>query len=117
MKRNLKLFIGDILERIDLIENSTRKLSKDKFKLNELLTDATIRRLEIIGEAVKNIPNSFRKKHPEVPWKSIAGFRDVITHAYFGVNFDEVWDIIKKDLPDLKKKILKIKEELEKKKQ
>lgn len=114
MKRDLSLFIEDILEKINLIEDSIGKLSKDKFEVDELLTDATIRRLEIMGEAVKNIPNNFRKKHPEVPWKDIAGFRDIIIHAYFKVNFNAVWDIIKKDLPDLKKKILKIRKELKK---
>ena len=71
------------------------------------LRDATIRRLEIIGEAVKNIPNSFRNKYPEVPWRNIAGFRDILIHAYFGINLDRVWNIIKKDLPDLKKNIKK----------
>lgn len=115
MKRDLSLLIEDILGRIDLIEDSIDKLSKDKFELNELLADATVRRLEIIGEAVKNIPNDFRKKYSEVPWKDIAGFRDIIVHAYFKIDFDAVWDIIKKDLPDLKKKILKIKKELENK--
>ena len=113
MKRDLSLFIEDILEKINLIENSIKKISKDKFESDELLTDATIRRLEIIGEAVKNIPYNFREKYPEVPWKKIAGFRDVIVHAYFEVDFNAVWDIIKKDLPDLKKKILKIKKDLE----
>ena len=113
MKRDLSLFIEDILEKINLIENSIKKISKDKFESDELLTDATIRRLEIIGEAVKNIPNNFREKYPEVPWKKIAGFRDVIVHAYFEVDFNAVWDIIKKDLPDLKNKILKIKKDLE----
>ncbi len=113
MKRDLSLFIEDILEKINLIENSIKKISKDKFESDELLTDATIRRLEIIGEAVKNIPYNFREKYPEVPWKKIAGFRDVIVHAYFEVDFNAVWDIIKKDLPDLKNKILKIKKDLE----
>lgn len=112
MKRDLGLLIEDILERINLIENSTKKLSKDRFESDGMLADATVRRLEIIGEAVKNIPNDFQKKYPEIPWKDIAGFRDVITHAYFEIDFDTVWNIVKKDLPDLKNKIIKIKEEL-----
>ena len=114
MKRDLRLFIEDILERINLIEDSTGKLSKDKFKSDKLITDATIRRLEIIGEAVKNIPDNFRERYPEVPWKDIAGFRDIIIHAYFGIDFNAVWDIIKKDLPELKKEIQNILEKEQK---
>jgi len=116
MKRDLRLFIEDIFENINLIENSTRNLSKNEFKSNKLVIDATIRRLEIIGEAVKNIPNDFRKKYPEVPWRDIAGFRDVVIHAYFGIILDRVLGIIKKDLPNLKEKVGKILKDLEEKK-
>ena len=69
---------------------------------------AIIRQLEIIGEATKNIPNTFRNKHPHITWRDIAGFRDVLTHAYFGVNLEKVWEIIKTDLPKLKKDMEKI---------
>ena len=72
-----------------------------------------MRCLEVIGEATKNIPNSFRKKYPEIPWKKIAGFRDVLIHEYFGVKIDRVWNVIKKDLPDLKKKIIDIRRKME----
>jgi|SRR3989344_5662264 len=114
MDRDLSLFIEDILENISLIESST-KITREKFDYDRLIIDATIRRLEIIGEATKNIPNSFREKYPEVPWKKIAGFRDVIIHGYFSIDFDAVWSIIKDDLPILKKQILKVKEDLERK--
>lgn len=113
MKRDLKLFIEDILENIDLIENSAKKLSKSKFESNKDVIDATVRRLEIIGEAVKNIPDSFREKYQEVPWSKIAGFRDVLTHGYFKVDLDLVWKIMQEDLIDLKEKISKIKRDLE----
>ena len=105
MKRDLRLFIEDILENIDLIQDSTKKLSLRDFKSNKLIIDATIRRLEIIGEAAKNIPDDFRKRYPKIPWRDIAGFRDVVTHAYFGVILEKVWEVIKKDIPDLEKKI------------
>jgi len=114
MKRDTRLFIADIIENIGLIEDSTKKLSQNEFKSDKLIVDATIRRLEIIGEATKNMPNDFRKKYPEIPWRDIAGFRDVVTHAYFGVMLEKVWAVIKTDLPDLKQKIQKIKEDLEK---
>ena len=108
MKRNIKLFINDILENIDLIEDSIRGMSLKQFKSDRLVVDATLRRLEIIGEAVKNLPNSFKSNHPELPWRDIAGFRDKLIHAYFGVVLDRVWNILKKDLPYFKGKIKNI---------
>ncbi|MBU2104350.1 MAG: DUF86 domain-containing protein [Nanoarchaeota archaeon] len=108
MKRDVILFVRDTLERIELIENSISKLSKLDFQSNNLIVDATIRRLEVIGEAVKNIPDSFRNKYSDVPWRKIAGLRDIMTHAYFGVDLDIIWKIIKDDIPILKKQIKEI---------
>jgi len=117
LKRSLYLFICDILENIELIEKSVNNMVKEEFESNKDNIDATIRRIEVIGEAVKNLPGSFREKHSNVPWKDIAGMRDVIIHGYFRVDLDIVWKVIKKDFPDLKGKILRIKQELEKKEQ
>src|SRR3989344_7765294 len=111
MKRTLNLFIEDILENIKLIEESIKNLSKEKFILDKLIIDATIRRLEIIGEAVKNIPDSFRDKYEEISWKKIAGLRDIIIHGYFNIDLDTTWNIIKKDIPILKKQMEKIKKD------
>ena len=111
MKRDLTLFIEDILENINLIEDSVKKLSMDEFESDRLIVDASLRRLEIIGEAVKNLPASFKKEYSEIPWKDISGFRDVVIHTYFGVVLERVWNIIKKDLPILKKQLEKINSE------
>ena len=113
MKRGLRLFIEDILESIKLIEKYIRNISKENLDNNQKLKDSIVRRLEIIGEAVKNIPDNFRKKYPDVPWRKIAGLRDIIIHTYFNIDLDITWDIIKKDLPDLKEKMLRIKSELD----
>ena len=108
MNRDINLFIDDILQNINDIESFSKGLTKDKFQNNKLKQNAIIRSLEIIGEAVKNIPDPFRNKHPDIPWRKIAGFRDVLSHAYFGVNLDRVWKIIESDLPKLKEEIRKI---------
>lgn len=114
MKRNEILFVEDILKNILLIENSIKNLSKDEFIMNKLIVDATVRRLEIIGEATKNISENIKIKYPEIEWRKIAGTRDTIIHAYFNVDLDVIWDIIKKDLPKLKKQIENIEKELKK---
>jgi uncharacterized protein with HEPN domain len=68
--------------------------------------------LEIIGEAAKNIDEDFRNRYAEIPWKKIAGLRDVLIHEYFGVNMKRVWRVIKIDLPNLKSKISRIWEDI-----
>lgn len=74
--------------------------------------DAVIRRLEIIGEAVKNIPAEFRKKHLEIPWSELARTRDKLIHGYFGVDLDAVWSTAKKDIPAFKKEVERILKEI-----
>src|SRR4030042_1378907 len=108
MKRDIGLFIEDILNSIKNIEEFSKNLNKEKFSRDNLRQSAIIRQLEIIGEAVKSIPNSFREKYPKIAWKDIAGLRDVLSHAYFGVNLDRVWKIIESELPKLKEELNKI---------
>ena len=79
-KRDVRLFLYDILECIEKIEKYTKDMDFDDFVKNDLVVDAVIRNLEIIGEAVKNIPEDFRSKYPDIPWKKIVGFRNIVIH-------------------------------------
>lgn len=112
MKRNYSLFIKDIFEAIDKIEDFVNNMDYDDFIADDKTASAVIRKLEIIGEASKNVPNSIKQKYEKLPWKDMARMRDKITHAYFGVDYEIVWEVIKEKLPDLKKEMLKIKEDL-----
>jgi uncharacterized protein with HEPN domain len=93
------------LESVEIAEEYTRSISKDEFMKSMQVQDAVIRRLEIIGEAAKSIPNDFRRKHPDVPWSEIARMRDKLVHGYFGVDLQLTWDVVMKDLPDLREKV------------
>ena len=105
MRKEDNVFLRHILDSISDIERSTSKLSKSAFESNKDIKDATLRRIEVIGEAVKNISEETKQKHPEIEWKKIAGTRDVIIHAYFNVDWDLVWDMIQKDIKGLKEQI------------
>ncbi len=113
MPREYKSYLNDILEAIRKIENYTKDISFDDFVAEELIQDGVVRNLEVIGEAVKNIPGNIKNKKPEVEWKKIAGLRDILIHAYFGIDEDIVWDAVKNKLLELKEKIIEILSEIE----
>lgn len=108
------IYLKHILDAMADIEKSVKGMSKKDFEEDKDVKDASLRRIEIIGEATKNISNELKKKHNEIEWRKIAGTRDVVIHAYFSIDWNLVWEIIEKDLPILKSKILLILKELKK---
>ncbi len=111
-QREPRLYIEDILESIELIEEYLSKNTREEFVNSKQLQDSVIRRFEIIGEAARNIPQEIKEKYPQIPWRRIIGFRNYLTHEYFGVRIDRVWNVYEKDLQSLKSMIIRIQSEL-----
>jgi len=110
MKKDPLVYIEHILESISRIESFMKDITKEDFIKNPEKQSAVVRQIEIIGEAVKNIPKSFRDKYPNIPWKDIAGMRDKLMHHYFGVDLNTVWKAVVEDIPSLKKQVQEIKQ-------
>ena len=107
-QREEKLFVQDIVIFCEHIAEYTDGVDKEGFLANRMLQDALVRKIEIIGEAVKNISTQTREKYPNIAWKEIAGMRDKIAHGYFNVDLDIVWKTVTQFIPKLKPEIDKI---------
>lgn len=112
MKRDLGLYLDDILDCIEKIQLHTSGITEKQFYENVLVEDAVVRRLEIIGEAAKHIPPRIRGRHPNIPWQDIVGMRNRLVHEYFGIQLRRAWKVAQEDLKQLKETILQIKEDL-----
>jgi len=106
--RNYGLYLKDIINAISSIEKFIQGMTFQDFEKDDKTTSAVIRKFEIIGEAAKHIPTDLQKKYSNIHWKEMAGMRDVLIHAYFGVDYKLIWTTIKKRLPQAKKDIMKI---------
>lgn len=98
------VYLQHILDAIVKIEEYI-SVGYERFLSESHWQDAVIRQLEIIGEAVKQISSDIKAKNPDIPWRRIAGLRDILIHDYMGVDLSAVWEITQKNLPDLKQKI------------
>jgi uncharacterized protein with HEPN domain len=105
MPRDSKVYLEDILEATRKIMVYTGGLSKAAFLEDEKTIDAVVRNLEVIGEAVKNLPEDLRAQHSTVEWKKIAGLRDILIHEYFGLDAEIVWDIVQHKVPALDREV------------
>jgi uncharacterized protein with HEPN domain len=99
--REIDDYLDDILNACSEVAEFTRGMDFEEFVADKKTINSVIRSLEVLGEATKHIPASFRRKHPEIPWSKMAGMRDVLIHDYMGVDLKTVWNVVKERLPEL----------------
>src|SRR5690242_8672746 len=102
MSRELEFYLEDILEACNKILLYIENMPFELFKQDAKTYDAVLRNLEVVGEAAKQIPDSVRILMPEIEWRKASGLRDMISHAYFGIDDQIVWDVIQNKIPELK---------------
>jgi uncharacterized protein with HEPN domain len=107
MMADPRVYLAHILECAEKIQRYI-KSGEDAFQQDTMIQDAVIRNFEVIGEAVKRVPDLYRTDHPEIPWRLMAGFRDVLIHGYEGVDLKRVWIAAARDLPAVAQILLKI---------
>jgi len=111
MRRD-ELFLKDIVKAMEKIFNYTEEMTKKEFKNDDLIVDAVLRNIEIIGEAANSVSDEIHEKYKDVPWRRMIGLRNIVIHEYFGVNIKRVWKVVAEDISDLKKNIVKIRKNL-----
>ncbi len=104
-KRGDKELVLDMIIACERILQYTKSLSYNEFQKNQMLIDAVVRNMEILGEAAKNVSNGLKAKYPEIEWREIARTRDKVIHFYFGISVSIIWDIVVNDIPSLNKKL------------
>jgi len=99
--RDWRMRIEDILDAIGQIQDYTRGITFEAFRQDRKTIDAVVRNITVIGEAAGNVPSAVAEQHGEIPWRQMRDFRNVVVHAYFGVDLKVLWDTVRVDLPPL----------------
>ena len=105
-KRPVDLLLDDICQAIDRIKEYTQGLSSEAFSKDQKTIDAVVRNFEIIGEAANRLPDDFKESHSDIEWHKVVGLRHRIVHEYFSVDVQIIWQILRRDLPSLRQKLL-----------
>jgi len=104
MKENL-IYVSHILTAIADIKEFTKGMTKKDFFKSKMAEHAVVRNIEVIGEASKHLSPGFKEKHTDIPWKDMVKMRNKVTHFYFGISYDIVWKVVKRDIPVLEEKL------------
>lgn len=108
MRRDWRLFLGDIAEACDKVVENRRGIDRKESDRRGMPFDAIVRNVEILGEAAGKLPNDVRELAPEIPWDAIIGMRHRIAHAYFGIDNDILWDVVENEVPLLAKAVARM---------
>ncbi len=106
--KNNEIYLDDIISSIKKIEKYINNVSFEEFSDNEMIVDAVVRNLEIIGEAARNLEDDFKETNSHIPWRNMIGLRNIMIHEYFGIDLNIIWKIVTDDIPKTKPEILKL---------
>ncbi|WP_445158422.1 HepT-like ribonuclease domain-containing protein [Halomonas sp. E14] len=109
LKREWRFYIDDMIGFAEKVLSYTEGLDQDSFTVHDLTYDATLRNLELIGEAATHIPLTVRQQYPDIPWRMIIATRNRLIHAYLGIDDDTVWSIIQDNIPELLEQLREVK--------
>lgn len=115
--RSYTLYLNDIIQAMNKIDRYSKDLDHDSFVNNDMVVDAVLRNIEIIGEAAAQIPESIKQNYSQIPWKRIIGLRNIVIHEYFGVDLENIWKIVAENIPETKPQIIEMLKELKTKEQ